>query len=239
MTTANPYAGTDSESIWADGYQYGQQNPIDPNPTAPAFYDSDSAQVWQGGATAGQQDAQGNSPDSTIITLPETTIVAIPPASLRDHIATLGYYEARAYDFVYRNPGQTPPDYYMFYGDKYANRFKTDLRPSLSPAGQAWVDCTLVALQTAIEDRRDANPWAFAELEQDNDAFRAFAFDTHPDAYIGCGICDLPVIDEGTIALTPDFKDILTLGGLRQIKDSLVQCGVVWLEEWAGSAPAP
>jgi hypothetical protein len=83
-------------------------------------------------------------------------------------------------------------------------------------------------LQTAIEDRRDANPWAFAALEQDNDAFRDFAFGTHTDAYVGCGVCDLSIIDEVKISTTPDFKDILTLGGLQQIIDTFLQCQVDW-----------
>jgi hypothetical protein len=171
--------------------------------------------------------AQPSDPTTTI-TLPETTIVATPPASLRSQIGTLYYYEQRAYDFAYRNPGKIPPDYYFFYGEKYVNRFKTALRPNLSPAGQAWVDCTLVALQTAIEDRRDANPWGFAELELDNEAFRAFAFETHPNVYVSCGVCDLSIIDEAKIAITPDFKDILTLGGVQQIVDTFLECTVVW-----------
>jgi hypothetical protein len=62
MTTANPYAGTDHESDWAYGYQYGQQNPADANPIAPVPYDpsSDAAQVWCEGALAGQHDVQVN-----------------------------------------------------------------------------------------------------------------------------------------------------------------------------------
>jgi hypothetical protein len=196
-----------------------------------AIQRQDGANDNQGGDGSSSQP-----PGSTTITLPETTIVATPPAALRSQIGTLDYYKQRASDFVSRNPGQPPPDYYLFYGDKYVNRFKTALRPSLSPAGQAWVDCTLAALQTAIENRRDANPWGFAELELDNAAFRAFAFGTHPNAYVSCGVCDLSIIDETKISLTPDFRNLLTLGGVQQVVDTFLQCQVVWFYP-AGPTP--
>jgi hypothetical protein len=156
------------------------------------------------------------------------TIEATPPASLRSWIGKTDYYVARVTDFASRNPGQVPPDYYFGYGNKYINRFTAVLRPNLSTAGKAWLDCTLIALQTAIEDRRDANPWAFAELELKNDEFRQFAFGTHPNAYVSCGICDLSIIDETAIAMTPDLKDILGADGLEQIADTFLQCNVVW-----------
>lgn len=163
------------------------------------------------------------------ITLPEINIVAVPPVSLRSSIGTMSYYRRRNADFMSRaEPGETPPDYYLNYGDKYVNRFKTVLRPKLSSAGQAWLDCTLIALQTAIEDRRDANPWAFAELERDNDSFRDFAYGTHSNAYVDCGVCELPISDQFKIVLTPDFRDLLTLGGVGQILDSFAMCNAVW-----------
>jgi hypothetical protein len=163
------------------------------------------------------------------ITLPEINIVAVPPASLRSAIGTRGYYRKRNADFVARaDAGETSPDYYLNYGDKYVNRFKTVLRPKLSSTGQAWLDCTLVALQTAIEDQRDANPWAFAEIERDNDKFRDFAYSTHSSAYVDCGVCELPIIDQFKIGFTPDFKDLLSLGGVEQILDSFAMCNAVW-----------
>jgi hypothetical protein len=176
----------------------------------------------------GGESASQGSGEGTVTILPETTIVATQPASLRSAIGTMDYYVERASDFAFRNPGDTPPDYYFLYGNKYVNRFKTILRPSLSPSGKAWLDCTLNALQTAIEDRRDANPWAFAELELDNDKFQAFAYDTHSRAYSSCGVCDISIVDEAKIALTPDFKDLLTLGGVEQIIDTFLQCQVAW-----------
>jgi hypothetical protein len=121
-----------------------------------------------------------------------------------------------------------PPDYYFGYGDKYAKRFTAVLRPSLSAAGKAWLDCTLVALQTAIEDRRDANVWAFAELERDSGKFKDFAYGTHSDAYVSCGVCNLSIVDETKIVLTPDLTDLLGAEGLMQIGETFLQCQVDW-----------
>jgi hypothetical protein len=64
--TDNPYAGTDNEGAWADGYQYGQQNPNDSSPSAPSPYADDSATIWREGALAGQQDALANQPSPLI-----------------------------------------------------------------------------------------------------------------------------------------------------------------------------
>ena len=177
------------------------------------------------------RDSQADSTAQLVaqITLPEITIVAIPPASLRSEIGTLNYYRKRNDDFVSRaDPGETPPDYYLSYGEKYVNRFRTVLRPNLSPSGQAWLDCSLRALQTAIEDRRDANPWEFAELERDNARFRDFAYATHSNAYVSCGVCQLSIVDQVKIAATPDFRDLLSLGGVGQIIDTFLQCQPSW-----------
>jgi hypothetical protein len=174
---------------------------------------------------------QGDSVDQSVapsLSVTETNIVATPPRSLRSLIGTADYYAERASDFASRNPGEIPPDYYFGYGDKYVKRFVKVLRPTLSPAGKKWLDCTLVALQTAIEERRDANVWAFAELEQDNDKFKDFAYGTHSNAYVSCGVCELSIVDETKIVLTPDAKDLLGFEGIKQIADSFLQCQVNW-----------
>ncbi len=177
---------------------------------------------------AGLGDSPDQGPVPSTITVPEVTIVATAPASFRSAIGSTDYYFLRASDFVSRNPGEIPPTYYMFYGDKYVNRFRTILRPSLSDAGQSWLDCTLNGLQTAIENRRDANPWAFAELERDSDKFQDFAYATHADVYVNCGVCNLSIFDEAKILDTPDFRDLLTLDGVSQIIDVFLQCQWEW-----------
>lgn len=131
------------------------------------------------------------------------------------------YYRQRLADFERRNPGMTPPDYYMGYGDKYAHRF-ADLGPlQLSSAGLAWRDRTLMALQNAIEAKRIEDPAGFAQLECDPEAFKAFAYATHTDAYIDSGLFDLSAQDLAVIAMTPDIQDVLSQDGLRGWKETI------------------
>jgi len=132
------------------------------------------------------------------------------------------YYQQRYDDFVRRNPGVEPPDYYLGYGQKYAERFSALDDRDLSAEGLAWRDRTLVALQQAIEDKRTSDPEGFAELERDPEAFRRFAFETHPAAYVDSGLYDLPVQDLLVIAATPDINDVLSQEGIDQ---SLVTVG--------------
>lgn len=148
------------------------------------------------------------------------------PRSLRYAVGTLDYYRTRNLDYEVRSDyrlaalgvrSPPAPKYYLAYGDLYAHRFRLELRPKLSDAGKAWVDRTFVLLHQAIEDRRDADPAAFAELERDAPRLLAFAYDTHPKAYLDAGLADLPPWDLARIALTPDPLDILNLDGLKQI----------------------
>ena len=167
--------------------------------------------------------------DPGVITVPEVEISVTAPASLRASIGSEDYYLNRFLDFSTRNGGgYQAPDYYLGYGDKYVRRFKTVVRWQLSRQGQAWLDQCLILLQGAIENRRDSNPFAFADFELQNDAFREFAYNTHADAYVQAGICDLPMLDWATIATTPDVLDILTLGGIKQIGDVFLQCQPDW-----------
>ena len=129
------------------------------------------------------------------------------------------YYKQRYDDFVRRNPGQTPPDYYLGYGQKYLEKFSALGAKDLSPAGLAWRDRTLKALQDAIEMKRAEDPAAFAQLERDPAAFKKFAYDTHSDAYVNSGLFKLPAQDLVKIATTPELRDLLTPDGVRQIAD--------------------
>ncbi|TQF68267.1 hypothetical protein FK531_14260 [Rhodococcus spelaei] len=170
-----------------------------------------------------QTDEQG------VITLPEQTVVAIGAKSLRSAIGSVDYYLLRYADFMSRaDPDEQAPDYYLGYGDYYVRNFHTVVRPELSPAGQAWVDKTLVLLQRYMEDRRDANPFAFADLEHNGEDFRAFAYGTHSQAYINAGVCDLPINDLRIILFTPRLFDLLTLGGVEEMTDVLIMCLGIW-----------
>jgi hypothetical protein len=150
------------------------------------------------------------------------------PASLRSMVGNVNYYQTRNSDYLSRHTTPPPPDYYLNYGDRYARRFTTKLRPTLSEAGQRWVDRTFVLLQEAIENRRDANPDAFDLLEQDEDAFRKFAYGTHSQAYLDGGLRYLPPGDLAKIAAEPDFADILTIDGISQI----IETGIGIVPQW-------
>lgn len=143
-----------------------------------------------------------------------------PPAAVEP--GSSDYYQQRYDDFVARNPGVDPPGYYLDYGQKYADRFSSLDGRDLSDEGLAWRDSTLVALQQSIEDLRINDPEAFAELERDPDAFREFAFASHPAAYVDSGLYDLPVQDLLVIAGTPDINDVLNQEGVDQ---SLITVG--------------
>ncbi|WP_408952768.1 hypothetical protein [Lysobacter sp. Hz 25] len=147
---------------------------------------------------------------------PSYTPPANDPAPVE--VGTPTYYEQRLADFQARNPGVEPPDYYLGYGDKYMERFAALDSTDLSPEGLEWRDKTTLALQTAIEDYRIRDPQGFADLERDPDAFRRFAFASHPDAYVDSGLYGLSVQDLTVIALTPDIGDVLNQEGIDQTK---------------------
>jgi len=140
-----------------------------------------------------------------------------PPADLSAQVGSQQYYLSRAKDFRDRHPDLRAPDYYHDYGDKYVHRFATDVAPKLTPQGRDWLDKTTMGLQLAIENKRAKDPSAFDRLERDPDAFRRFAFDSHPRAYLNAGLKDLPLKDLVRVGLTPDVKDILTPSGITQV----------------------
>lgn len=141
------------------------------------------------------------------------------PADLPAEIptGTLDFYKLRNADFVRRNPGVPPPDYYLQYGDKYCQKFSALGPQDLSPQGLQWRDATLKNLQEAIEQKRAADPVAFAQLERDPQAFKSFCYGTHADAYLKAGLADLPAHDLLKIAMTPATKDLLGPDGLKTI----------------------
>lgn len=149
--------------------------------------------------------------------LPADACLALPAPARLGH----DYYRARASDYAARHSQagkrHAPPDYYLAYGDRYARRFTSELRPRLSPAGRTWLDATYWRLQALLEARRAADPRRFAALEEDPIAFRQFAFSTHAQAYVECGVASLPLPDLLRIACTPDLRDLLTVDALRQV----------------------
>ncbi len=135
-----------------------------------------------------------------------------PPTPMYDKIGSMNYYKLRHADFVERNPGKSPPEYYLNYGDKYINRFTHVTRDKLSPQGKKWLDKALINLQRAIEVRLTFDPY----LELDNDAFKNFAFKSHVGAYESAGVLNLSVMDKVQIVLTPDPWDLFSKEGIEQ-----------------------
>jgi hypothetical protein len=171
-------------------------------------------------ATARSADTFESSTRGTVRTLSATTpgrsnaarnLPAEIPTGTKD------YYRQRRDDFVRRNPGMTPPAYYMEYGQKYLDRFSSLGPKDLTPKGLEWRDKTLKALQDSIEMKRMEDPVAFAQLERDPAAFKKFCYDSHPDAYVQSGLYKLPAQDMLKIGTTPDLKDLLTKDGVRQV----------------------
>lgn len=161
--------------------------------------------------------ATDTAPAALRVTRPrEGAVPTLPTAAPESVVGTVGYYRWRATDYLRRHPGGTAPDYYLSYGEKYAQRFTRDVGPTLSPAGQAWIDRARYELQVAFERAIQANPVAFARLEADPEALRQFAFATHAPAYLRAGVADLPMSDLMKIGATPDLRDILQPGGLGQ-----------------------
>lgn len=143
------------------------------------------------------------------------------------------YYRWRLEDFRARHPGKPAPDYYLHYGEKYAERFSRETAKELSPAGQAWLARARLNLQVAFENLRNQDPQRFEQLERDPDAFRSFAFRTHAKAYLDAGIAKLPMSDWVTIGLTPDTFDLLQPEGIEQayeVLEGIVEEEMAWLK---------
>ena len=140
----------------------------------------------------------------------------IPPFSVpKDVLGSRDYYKYRANDFEIRDTKQNKiaPDYYMSYGDRYARAFKDKTRPKMSEKGKIWLDKTLVSLQDTIEKKIKSDN----KIELDSLRFRKFAFDSHPDCYVKSGLFNLGAPDLYQIAMTPEWRDLLTQEAMVQI----------------------
>ena len=139
----------------------------------------------------------------------------IPPyPAPRDIIGTKSYYVFREKDFKNRGENKKiSPDYYLNYGDKYCKSFKDKTRPNLSSQGKTWLDKTLIALQESIEKKLKVDP----KIELDSTKFRKYCFDSHPDAYIKSGLFKLGPEDLYQVAITPEWRDLLTAESMMQV----------------------
>ena len=144
----------------------------------------------------------------------------------------LDYYQKRHLDFQARYPDRTPPTYYLGYGDVYVRRFTEVLSPELSKQGQDWLVQARKNLQIAIEDELASNPG----IELDDEAFTAFAYDTHSRAYLDAGLTDLPIADLIRVAVTPNLSDTLNAKGIKVITET---AAIVAEDKLAAAMDAP
>ena len=131
-------------------------------------------------------------------------------------VGSFFYYELRAMDFQRRFPNGKVPTYYLSYGNIYIKKFKTITQRTLSPSGREWLAKTLVNLQQAIEDKLMSDDPADKYIENNDEEFTDFAFDSHVEAYEKAGVLGLSVMDKVKIMLTPDAKDLFSDRGLQQ-----------------------
>lgn len=108
------------------------------------------------------------------------------------------------------------------YGYKYCIVFSYTLVPKLSATGKAWMTKARYNLQKFIEQglltgrfvSDHDKSWnstmmnsKSGNIEMKNTDFQAFAFRTHPDAYIRAGLRGISLEDKIRVILTPDFKE--------------------------------
>lgn len=208
-----------------------QQSPVQSQATPTK--ESQAPEIQGGAMSQTRQNAVGNAAvQAALATQAGASAPKVLPKPLPHMVGNVNYYKERNADYLRRHSSPPPPDYYMAYGDKYARRFTTILRPTLSKAGQAWLDKAFIVLQNAMENRLVKDSAAYDALEMNGDAFRTFAYGTHPDAYLAGGLSKLGPSDLAKIATTPDLGDLATLDGVSQI----LETGVRLLPQWGGQA---
>lgn len=149
---------------------------------------------------------------------------------------------SRHFDFLNRHKGckHQVPEYYLGYGYKYISRFTNELYPKLSMAGKKWLIDARRLLQEYMENGFKDNVSSTAivtkcmsypdltvtttadateSLELVNSKFTEFAFNTHPAAYVDGGLGKLTLLDLIKISTTPDWGDLFSKNGLKQIKE--------------------
>jgi hypothetical protein len=126
------------------------------------------------------------------------------------------------------------------YGYYYCSTYGAKLYPKLSPDGQAWLEKARWYLQKNMEkglmqnmagdeiQMRSQKPGngSFSMrvqqygLELDDNTFKAFAFKTHPLAYLDGGLADLPISDLAKITAQPNIQEWGDIRTWEQAVDS-------------------
>ncbi len=124
-------------------------------------------------------------------------------------------------------------DYFMSFGKKYCEAFLANT--TLSEAGKAWRDTTLVCLQEkAVEVLPIDNP-----MSCDCAKMKSFAMSTHVDCYTQskASLCDLPLTDvtsvTNTIIFNKAFINVLkdSPEAIQQVRGVFQKCSTTAKEE--------
>ncbi|WP_224371962.1 hypothetical protein [Hyalangium versicolor] len=142
-----------------------------------------------------------------------------PPAEVRTPSAD--YFRQRHDDYVRRNPGAPVPELYLGQGQKSLEKLSSLGAKELQPAGLAWRDRAVKALQDAVELKRASDPAAFAQLERDPEAFKKFSADALAKACVNSGLLNLPAQDQVKVATTPELRELLGKDGVKQVADTI------------------
>ena len=135
------------------------------------------------------------------------------------------YYIARARDYQIRYGKNDVPQYVIEYGAKYMFRFKYETRNELTDITAInWLDDTLYNLQDSLEEILYKYPKCEDLDSDESGSLYKKAFESHVDAYLNAGFCNLNLAEWIDIGRTPDRKDIA--GGVLQVLSVLVSCHV-------------
>jgi hypothetical protein len=127
------------------------------------------------------------------------------------------YFRQRADDFARRNPDAVAPELYQGQGQRSLEKLASLGAKDLQPAGLAWRDRAVKALQDAVEQKRSADPAGFAQLERDPEAFKKFTAEALSHACVQAGVLNLSAQDQVKLATTPELRDLLGKDGVKQI----------------------
>lgn len=92
-----------------------------------------------------------------------------------------------------------PDGYLLGYGARYAERYLLEVRPVVSPAGQAFLDAVSLCLQREMAD--------FWRPERTCAELWDAGFSSHPDCYVASGFCDVDLESQLAIAEAVDPED--------------------------------
>ncbi len=163
--------------------------------------------------------------DGTTATAKEQIVLNDP---IRDcTIAELTSVQAHASEFYscaeqWANHGRGcgADGYLLGYGEKYSGRFMKRTRARVSSVTQAWLDSTLICLQTELR--------ATATVATSCKEIKDTAYAQHTPCWIDSGVCDVPVRDLLKVVHDVDVKDQASWKAVSLMKDVSDACGPLW-----------